>query len=138
MKPDLNWLAQTHAACFSHSRPWSSEEFAKLLEHDGTLLAMDRQGFALARRVLDEAEILTIAVLPAARRRGVASGLLAELEGDLAQNGARYLYLEVAEDNAAALALYYSRGYRETGRRTGYYAAASGPATDALILSKNL
>ncbi len=151
---DTDWLAKTHAASFADRRPWSAQEFASLLGSGGVFLTTKPGGFALTRTVLDDAEILTIAVLPGARQRGVGSAILAELEATARQRKVARIFLEVAEDNLGALALYYGNGYRETGRRSGYYAGfaakvgpglelATGPdlATgmqDALILSKSL
>ncbi|MEE9387307.1 MAG: GNAT family N-acetyltransferase [Paracoccaceae bacterium] len=138
MTPDANWLAQTHASSFTDTRSWTAAEFSDLLRAKGTYLAAKSKGFVLARAVLDEAEILTIAVLPDARRLGFGGALLAELEANLLQDKVSKIHLEVSAENTAALALYYRSGYLETGRRSGYYASAGTIAQDALILSKNL
>ncbi len=95
-------------------------------------------GFCLAQTALDEAELLTLAVLPEARRKGVGKSLLASLETALVQAGATRLFLEVSEDNRAALALYRSAGFHPTGRRKSYYRDRKGTSADALILSKML
>jgi ribosomal-protein-alanine N-acetyltransferase len=95
-------------------------------------------GFILIRVVLDEAEILTLAVRPEARRRGLGRGLV-EAGGHLARSqGAERLYLEVAEDNDAARGLYVSAGFVEVGRRPGYYGRQDGPAVAALLFARNL
>ncbi|MGR3290354.1 MAG: ribosomal protein S18-alanine N-acetyltransferase [Paracoccaceae bacterium] len=138
MKPAATWLAQIHAICFSNPRPWDVAEFETILQSEGATLVARPKGFVLARAVLDEAEILTIAVLPAARKRGVGRDLMGELAQKLTAKGVGYLFLEVAESNSAALALYYSLGFVESGKRTGYYANSAGDRQDALILSKRL
>ncbi len=138
MNNDTAWLAATHALCFPESRGWSVQEFAALTDAKGAHLISRAQGFALARAVLDEAEVLSIAVLPEARRRGVGREMLAALEMQMTGAGIRKVFLEVSENNPAAVALYYGAGYRETGRRSGYYRAGDAGAQDALILSKLL
>ncbi|MBE7218714.1 MAG: GNAT family N-acetyltransferase [Caulobacteraceae bacterium] len=125
-----------HAAAFPS--PWFAAELATLaaspgvatlvVEADGVAL-----GFVMARRVADEAEILTLAIDPAHRRRGVGRTLVeaaAALGGDA-------LFLEVAQDNAPARALYAACGFREAGRRRGYYARTAGPPVDALVLRRD-
>jgi ribosomal-protein-alanine N-acetyltransferase len=128
-------LAALHGRCFDAApRPWDAAEFAALLEAPGTLLVTRAGGFALGRVVGPEAEILTLAVDPAARRRGIATRLVAELEGAATARGAREAFLEVAADNAAARALYTGLGYAQAGLRRDYY----GSGTDALVLTKIL
>lgn len=132
-------LAALHAAAFAGTlRPWSSAEFASLLGQPGTLLESDPAGFALGRVAGPEAELLTLAVHPAARRRGLARRLVGAFEARAAAAGAEECLLEVALDNAAACALYDRLGYREAGRRPDYYPSAAGPRVDALLLRKQL
>ena len=92
----------------------------------------------LGRVVLDEAELLTIAVAPAARRAGVGNRLVSKFERSASLRGAATSFLEVAADNVAAIALYTGHGYTESGRRKGYYTPRNAPATDAILLSKPL
>lgn len=94
-------------------------------------------GFVLAQAVTDQAEILTFGVDPARQRQGIGRALLGALVGDLARRGTRALYLDVAEDNTAALALYRGAGFAETTRRRGYYARQSG-SRDAIVMVKAL
>ncbi|WP_210527993.1 GNAT family N-acetyltransferase [Rubellimicrobium arenae] len=131
-------LARLHAAAFSEDRPWTEAEFAALLDLPGTLLLGDGRAFLLGRVVLDEAEVLTIATDPAHRRQGLASAILATFESDAAARGARQAFLEVAEDNLPARALYDGRGYGRIGRRPAYYARRTGPAVAALVLARPL
>ena len=89
--------------------------------------------------MLDEAEVLTLAVRPHARRHGRGRALVQAAADLLAHAGAAELRLEVAADNAAALALYAACGFEPTGRRRGYYARGAGaPAMDALTLLRRL
>ena len=138
--------AHAHVAGVLHAQsfaaPWSDTEFANLLEQPGVagLLwnAAEPHGFILIRAVADEAEILTLAVAPAYRRRGVAALLLDEAMRMLRAGGTHRLFLEVAADNAAAIALYGKAGFTATGRRTGYYARAGAPSVDAVIMALEL
>lgn len=92
-------------------------------------------GFLMARQAADEAEILNIAVRRAHRRTGVASALfLAALE-ELHARKATRLFLEVRESNAAAIAFYQKHGFRQVGRRPGYYCQ---PDEAALIFERKL
>lgn len=131
-------LARLHAAAFQQDRPWSEPEFAALLAQPGALLLGDGRAFLLARITLDEAEILTLATDPANHRQGLAAKLLGAFHGEAAARGARRAFLEVAEDNAPARALYHGHGYRLTGRRPGYYRRPDGPAAAALVLGRDL
>ena len=131
-------LADIHAACFP-ARPWTAEELEALISEPGSLLEIQMdKGFALARMTLDEAELLTIAVCPTAQGRGAGHALLAALVARLTAQNAAHLFLEVAEDNARARALYARAGFDEVGRRKGYYARAGKAGVDALVLSIKL
>ncbi len=129
-------LARLHAEAFD--APWDPAAFEILLGQAGVYLAEVAGGFILVRTVADEAEILTLAVRPADRRRGIATDLVARGASVAAMQGATRLFLEVAEDNAAARALYERAGFVEAGRRPRYYARADGSRTDALILALDL
>ncbi|MFV2003137.1 MAG: GNAT family N-acetyltransferase, partial [Paracoccaceae bacterium] len=86
----------------------------------------------------DEAEILTIAVSGAARRRGVGSALLRLFEPTARARGVRTLLLEVAQSNAGALAFYRAHHFEQRGRRPAYYRATPQNRVDALIMGKSL
>lgn len=129
-------MARIHAASFE--RPWDEATFATLLSQPGVRAAARDGGFILIRAVADEAEILTLAVAPDARRRGVGQALVEAGAALARMQGASAMHLEVAEDNVAALGLYRRTGFAETGRRPRYYPRETGPAADALILSRNL
>ncbi len=134
MTPEL--LAEVHATAFD--RPWDAAAFASLLGQAGVVALGDADGFILIRTVLDEAEILTLAVRPEARRRGQGRVLVQAAARTARAMGAQRLHLEVAEDNAVAVALYAATGFEPSGRRPGYYAREGGPAVAALLLALNL
>ena len=94
----------------------------------------DLIGFACARAAADSAEILNIAVHPSHTRKGMGRQLLEQLLGNLQQLGVREITLEVAQDNAAARALYARAGFNEVNKRKNFY----GPGRDALLLRKDL
>ncbi len=123
-------LARLHAASFTRPRPWSAEEFAGLLAGPGAFLLSDPHGFLLGRAIADEAELLTLAVDPAHRRKGIAARLLAGFSTRAAALGATTAFLEVASDNAAARALYVGAGWAQAGLRRNYYA----PGIDAVVM----
>ncbi len=129
-------LAALHAEAFG--APWSAEAFAALLAQPGVVLEAEPDGFVLIQTAADEAEILTLAVRPAARRKGVATALIETAARRADQAGAGRLFLEVAEDNLGAQALYARLGFELVGRRPRYYARPDGPAVDALLLARNL
>lgn len=129
-------LAELHRSCFA--APWSETEFAALLGQPGVVAAAEAEGFILIRVAADEAEILTLAVRPDARRRGLGRRLVEAGARAAAGRGAARLFLEVAEDNVAARALYGAAGFVEAGRRRAYYPRPEGPAADALILARAL
>jgi ribosomal-protein-alanine N-acetyltransferase len=132
-------LASLHALCFTDTpRPWSAAEFEGLLARTEIFLEAHDDGFAVGRIAGPEAELLTLAVHPEARRLGVGRLLLGRFEAGAARRGATETLLEVAESNTAARRLYAAAGYELAGRRPGYYRPASGPAIDGLILRRVL
>lgn len=130
---DPEQLAALHAEVFE--APWDAAAFRALLAMPGAGLEAEGDGFLLWRRAADEAEIITLAVRPRARRRGLGGRLLDRVVARAAAAGIERLFLEVADDNAGALALYGSRGFATIGRRPAYYARADGSRADALILA---
>ena len=132
-------LAALHAACFDDTpRPWTAAEFATILQQPTSLLVGRHEGFALGRIAGPEAELLTLAVRPDARRRGIAAALVSAFEAAAIARGAAECLLEVAVTNAGARALYARLGYGQAGRRPGYYRRAGAPPVDALVLRKPL
>lgn len=128
-------LAALHAACFRTPPPWRAADFEALLADRFTRLHMAPMGtgFLLGRVIGPEAEILTLAVAPEARRQGLARGLVADFAA--AHEAARIL-LEVAADNTPARALYAACGFHPVGRRPGYYRTPAGNRCDAVLLAR--
>ena len=131
-------LAATHARAFARQgRGWRPDEIAGLLDQPHVLLIGNATAFALVQVVAGEAELLTIATDPDHRRKGRARDVLTDALQKAAGCGAARMFLEVAADNAAALALYADAGFRETGRRAGYYARDTG-SVDAVTMALDL
>jgi ribosomal-protein-alanine N-acetyltransferase len=130
---DAPALAALHAGAFPPGEAWGADALCLMLELPGAFgLQAPGAGFILARIAADEAEVLTLAVAPAARRRGLGAALLEGAMALAAARGAAMAFLEVSTANAAGLALYEAAGFREVGRRRRYYADGS----DALVLSR--
>lgn len=128
-------MARLHHACFGDVRPWSAAELADILQNPHSFALKRDHGFLIGRAIAGEAEVITLAVDPAARRRGIGRALVQEFLASARQKRADSAFLEVAADNAAAIALYRACGFAQTGLRRAYYRTADGRALDALVLS---
>lgn len=133
-------LAELHREGFAES--WSAKDFSEVLSMPGAFgFAFAEKpngafvGYVLARQISDEMEILTLVVAPSARRQGLAKQLMRLAEETGRARGAQALFLEVADDNDAAIALYQGLGFDEVGRRPNYYGrkTPSGPV-DARVM----
>ena len=142
-------LAQIHAVAFAgQGRAWSGPEILALISEPVVALrlahredadgALHPVGFALYRAAAGEAELLTVAVAPDARRAGLGRGLVDACIAGAAADGAERLFLEVGDGNAPALALYGKAGFRECGRRKGYYRRSDGSREDAVVMERLL
>lgn len=141
---DCHAVAVLHAQSFA--RGWTDGEIEDLLKDAAVFGFVARQagnrrgmpgGFVLARRVLDEAEILSIGVDPRLRRRGLGNRLMDAVLRHLHGERVKSLFLEVDEKNAAALVLYRRFGFRKVGERPGYY-GAGGERSGALVMRRDL
>jgi ribosomal-protein-alanine N-acetyltransferase len=138
---DAETLAVVHRACFAEV--WTASTIARFLRESTTVSAVARcdphvVGFALCRLAAEECEVLTCAVMPAFRRRGIGKLILEAAFAEAVRRGGRRAFLEVAADNDAARALYARCGLRPVGRRAGYYRRGDGVSVDALIMSCEL
>ena len=138
-------MSQMHRICFTDF--WSEDNFVTTLTSPDTtaLIAVANQswqpslgeqgpaGMVVWRVVADEAEILSIAVLPPWRQHGLGSQLLDAAIAAIKQVGITFLFLEVAVNNHAGQALYAKHGFIQVGRRKGYY-----QGTDAFVMRKDL
>ncbi|MBQ7171586.1 MAG: ribosomal protein S18-alanine N-acetyltransferase [Clostridia bacterium] len=125
-------------ACFSD--PWTPGMIGEALASPVcvTLFALwggRAAGVVSAVCAADECDVTDVAVLPAYRRRGIASALIGALLARLSERGTRHVYLEVRESNAPAIALYRSFSFFPCGRRKRYYTA---PEEDAVVMTLDL
>ena len=144
---ELDRLAALHAACFAEA--WDADAFATLLAMPGAFARLAEEparaapsglaasGFLMIRGAGDEAEIITLGVLAEHRRKGVGRNLLAGGMKESASRGARRLFLEVAADNDAALALYRAAGFAQIGQRPDYYHRPDGDMA-ALVMARDM
>ncbi|MBV1863432.1 MAG: ribosomal protein S18-alanine N-acetyltransferase [Rhodobacteraceae bacterium] len=130
--------ATIHASCFTTPRPWSEAEFKSLLHSPNIYICEDPSGFAMGRMAGPEAELLTIAVKPEMCGNGIGRALLSRFEKQAVMLGAKELFLEVATNNAAAIALYTSAGYSRCGQRKDYYETPKGSRLSATVFKKLL
>jgi tRNA threonylcarbamoyladenosine biosynthesis protein TsaB len=133
-------LAAIHGEAFDEG--WTAAAIENLLRMPGAAAAValdptEPVAFLLTRQAADEAEIIILATRPRAQRRGVARQLLENQLAALARQGVRHVFLEVAATNTAGLGLYHTIGFREAGRRKGYYQRSNG-TEDAIVMRKEL
>lgn len=142
---DLAELAALEVSSFGG--PWSKSALAGELDKESTRcwLALDDEhavGYACFTLLMDEAELLRLAVLPERRRGGVGRHLLEGGLKSLASEGCSVCHLEVRADNVGARGLYESLGFTVGGRRTNYYRGAAGDAdghpVDAILYRRSL
>lgn len=131
-------LAKIHAASFTHPRPWSVAEFTDLLASSRTRLITSTNGFAVIQIAGPEAELLTIAVHPNARRSGEGSTLMRDLLEAAKAARCEEIFLEVVETNTPAIALYHMHGFTERAIRKDYYNGPNGAKSTALVLHRSL
>lgn len=121
---------------------WTRGQCLGILAMPGVWLTLaalngDVAGFALARAIAGEAELLLLACLPEVRRRGVGGALLRSVINDAQDRSATKIYLEVRRGNEA-LDLYRSSGFLKVGERLAYYRGTSGQLYDALTFERQL
>jgi ribosomal-protein-alanine N-acetyltransferase len=138
-RADLDAVVELEVLAFAD--PWTRQAFEAALKERHARFRVARApdggltGYVIAWFVLDEAEIANLAVVPTARRRGVARALLEGIIAEAREAGIARLFLEVRESNAAARALYESRGFKPIARRARYYRK---PVEDAIVLRLEL
>jgi len=137
MKPQhVAQVALLEKLCFSD--PWSERSIASELENPLSLWLVAEEGdrvtgYIGSQTVMEESDMMNVAVHPNHRNRGIATKLITSLVEQLHQKGSHSLSLEVRLSNTPAVALYEKLGFQQVGRRPNYY---RNPKEDALILKK--
>ncbi|WP_420412540.1 ribosomal protein S18-alanine N-acetyltransferase [Roseibium sp.] len=142
---DLPKIAEIHAVSFKHA--WDEDELARMKAQDSTTILVARRsspygtrsplGFLILRTAADEAEVITIAVHPRQRGRGIGKKLMEDGLFRLYSDRCKSLFLEVDSANDSAILLYRSLGFKEVGKRKGYYSDSGGDGT-ALVMRVDL
>ena len=135
---DLAALAELEREAFSD--PWTAEQLREALRWTGAIALITEDasgitGYVLARVVVDQAEILSIATRATYRRQGIGRALLDTVLATMAEHGAVAVWLEVRLSNDAARLMYGTAGFVAAGLRRGYYRQ---PPEDALVLRRDL
>ncbi|MBM3545690.1 MAG: GNAT family N-acetyltransferase [Alphaproteobacteria bacterium] len=142
---DVERLAEMQATCFDE--PWGSASIAKTLSLPGAFAMVLRDttpagrisaGFAIVQVVTDQADLLTLGVVPGLRRRGYGKRLLAAALAEATKRGAKLVFLEVAENNLGGVALYRRAGFETMGRREGYYRDREGRRVAAVTMRREI
>lgn len=129
-------MAAIHAACFTTPRPWSAAEIAGVLDSTFAFVLTEPSGFLIGRVVAGEAELITLAVDPSARKRGTGGRLVDGFLAEAGRRGAESVFLEVSASNLPAQSLYARKGFEQKGKRRGYYLSPEGERLDALVLAR--
>ena len=132
----VSQVAELEKVCFSD--PWSENSVASELNNKLSLWLVAVEGDAVAgyivsQTVMDETDMMNVAVHPDFRRRGIGESLVLGLVEKLKSLGSHCLTLEVRSSNESAISLYEKLGFTQIGRRKNYY---RNPKEDALILRK--
>ena len=139
---DSRAIATMHATLFPTA--WDSDAIQALIEHPASLALVAARpgreilGFIIAQIAADEAEILTVGVARDQQGHGIGRQLVEGAARAAKRSEARRLFLDVADSNAAARALYDSCDFEEIGRRKAYYTLPGGAREDALLLARDL
>lgn len=137
---DCALLAQLHRQNFAIA--WSEAEFCSFFDREGivSLVAEEANaspiGFIFCWAVLDQCELLSLAISESHRKQGIAKALCERALEGAAALGVKTMFLEVAVSNKAAIALYQSIGFTHLHRRKGYYQYRDGSSEDALTMQR--
>ncbi len=134
-------LTAIHTECFP--RYWNRQAFTDFFSVDNTFALLVESAekpvaMIVYRVAMEDADIITIAVLPGSRRKGIARMLLEKIIADCGRKGVQKIFLEVEDGNSAGLSLYEQAGFRHISRRKLYYQQLDGSLTDALVMEKRL
>ena len=131
-------MSKLHSTSEANHRIWHAHEFSKLLSLPGVITELHPHGFALARVVDTEAELLLIVTENIKQNTGLATSCLLNIEKKLIHHGAQKLTLEVSESNSAAITVYTKLNYKKIAIRKSYSRDKNGKFETALVMQKDL
>jgi ribosomal-protein-alanine N-acetyltransferase len=131
-------MAKLHSNSEANHRIWHAREFAQILPLQGVFAECHQHGFALARVIDSEAELLLLVTHKMKQNTGLATNCLLKIEQKLVENGARKLSLEVSESNKAAIQIYKKLNYKKISVRKSYSRDKYGKFEDAVVMQKDL
>ena len=131
-------MSQLHSKSEANHRIWHAHEFSELLSLPGVITELHAHGFALARVVDTEAELLLIVTENIKQNTGLATSCLLKIEKKLIHHGAQKLTLEVSESNSAAITIYTKLNYKKIAIRKSYSRDKNGKFETALVMQKDL
>lgn len=136
-KSEAELLSTIHRSAFPNY--WDVESFNNFFAVANTFaLVVGEVAMIVYRIQYDQADIITLAVLPEARRQGLGRLLTQKAMEHLAALGAEKLFLDVEVNNTPAISLYEGLGFKELRRRKNYYRGKDGTYTDALVMKRKL
>ena len=142
---DLDAVLEVMGVAFDprFGEAWSASQLTGSMTQPDSWARLARDGnmtigFSLCRRIVDEAELLLVAVVPAARAQGIGAMLIDAAAADARARGVITMFLEMRDGNHAAARLYQRRGFTEIGRRRDYYRGSDGGRFDAVTMRRNL
>ena len=131
-------MAKLHSDSEANHRIWNAQEFAQILSLEGVFAECHEHGFAIARVVDSEAELLLLVTDKIKQKTGLATNCLLKIEKKIAENGGRKLILEVSESNKTAIQLYKKLNYKKISVRKSYSRDKKGKFETALVMQKDL
>ena len=131
-------MSKLHSKSEANHRIWHAHEFSDLLSLPGVITELHAHGFALARVVDTEAELLLIVTENIKQNTGLATSCLLKIEKKLIHHGAQKLTLEVGESNSAAITVYTKLNYKKIAIRKSYSRDKNGKFETALVMQKDL
>ena len=131
-------MSKLHSKSEANHRIWHAHEFSELLSLPGVITELHAHGFALARVVDTEAELLLIVTENIKQNTGLATSCLLKIEKKLIHHGAQKLTLEVSESNSAAITVYTKLNYKRIAIRKSYSRDKNGKFETALVMQKDL
>jgi ribosomal-protein-alanine N-acetyltransferase len=131
---DLQGVLEIERSSFT--TPWSEISFFNEIKNSRSISKVARlegriAGYLCSSRLIDEGHILTFAVHPEFRKRGIASALIGDILDQLKREGCRFAFLEVRASNSGARKMYKKFGFRELGIRKNYYLS---PVEDGVVM----